>query len=74
MNDLTIKGATEICSITVPNIVGDFVEGKKSILAQHIEKVHEEKLKVVNQAVNMNRNRFKNLIDIIRADDGKGIV
>ncbi|RST59683.1 hypothetical protein D5F11_011305 [Siminovitchia terrae] len=65
MNDLTINGTTGVCGITVPNIAGGFGEGKKSMLVQHIAEIHEKEMKFVNQAINNNRNRFKDGVDVI---------
>lgn len=65
MDKLLIKGTTEVCGITVPNIAGGFGEDKKSMLAQHIGEIHGKELKFVNQAINNNRNRFKDGVDVI---------
>lgn len=65
MNNLTIKGTTEVCGITVPNIAGGFGEDKKSMLANYIAEIHEKELMFVNQNINRNRKRFKDGIDII---------
>lgn len=65
MNNITIKGTTEVCGITVPNIAGGFGEGKKSMLAQHIAEIHTKPLFKVNEAINNNRKRFKDYVDLI---------
>lgn len=65
MNNLTIKGTTEVCGISVPNIAGGFGEEKKSMLAQHIGEIHGKENRQVNEAINNNRKRFKENIDVI---------
>ena len=65
MNNLTIKGKTEVCGITVPNIAGGFGEEKKSLLAQHVAEIHIKPLFKVNEAINNNRKRFKDYVDVI---------
>ena len=65
MKNITIKGTTEVCGITVPNIAGGFGEDKKSMLAQHVAEIHGKDLRHVNESVNKNRKRFKNGIDVI---------
>lgn len=65
MSNLTIKGTTEVCGITVPNIAGGFGEDKKSMLASYIAEIHEKELMFVNQNINRNRKRFKDGIDIL---------
>ncbi|MET3659628.1 ORF6C domain-containing protein [Sporosarcina psychrophila] len=65
MSNLTIKGTTEVCGITVPNIAGGFGEDKKSMLAQHVAEIHGKPLFKVNEAINNNRKRFKDNIDLI---------
>ena len=47
------------------NIEGGFGEGKKAMLAKEIANIHVRELKVINQSINMNRNRFLNGIDIV---------
>lgn len=65
MRELNITGTTEVCGITVPNIAGGFGEGKKSMLAKHIAEIHEKDLSAVNRAINMNRKRFLDAVDVI---------
>ncbi|WP_255428442.1 ORF6N domain-containing protein [Sporosarcina sp. resist] len=59
MSNLTVKGTTEVCGITVPNIAGGFGEGKKSMLAKYIADIHGKENRQVNEAINNNRKRFK---------------
>lgn len=65
MSNLAIKENMKVNGITVPNINGGFGENKKAMLAMHIAKIHEKELKAVNRAVNMNRKKFRDNIDII---------
>lgn len=65
MNDITITGTTEVSGITVPNIAGGFGADKKSMLAQHVAEIHAKPLFKVNEAINNNRKRFKDNVDVI---------
>lgn len=60
-----ITGTTKVCGVIVPKIAGGFGEDKKSMLAKHIAEVHGKELSAVNRAINMNRNKFKDGIDVI---------
>ena len=64
-NELMLKGTTTVCGIEIPHIAGGFGADKKAILAKDIAVLHNKKVHVVNQAINMNRKRFKDNIDII---------
>lgn len=65
MSNLTINGQTVVCGITVPNIAGGFGEVKKSMLAKHIAEIHGKDVGAVNRAINMNRKRFVDAVDVI---------
>lgn len=65
MSNLAIKETVDVAGVKVPNISGGFGEGKKSMLAKHIAEIHDKKLFKVNEAINNNRNRFRDNIDII---------
>jgi len=65
MYDIKINGKTVVCGIEVPNIAGGFGEGKRSMLAKHVADIHGKALIHVNEAINNNRNRFKDGIDVI---------
>ncbi len=47
------------------HIEGGFGENKKSMLVKDIAEIHQSESKHINQAINSNRKRFKNGIDII---------
>lgn len=65
MTNLAIKEDTKVNGVTIPNISGGFGREKKAMLAIHIAQVHDKQLKSVNEAINNNRNRFRNNVDII---------
>lgn len=74
MNNLIIKGETIVSGITVPNIAGGFGESRKSMLAQHVADIHEKPLFKVNEAINNNRKRFKDNVDVIDIKADKDFV
>lgn len=74
MNNLAVNGEVQVVGVTVPNINGGFGEGKKSMLAKHIAEIHDKELKFVNQAINNNRKRFKDNIDIIDIKNSVDII
>lgn len=57
--------ATSICGTNIPRIAGGFGEGKKAVLAYHIAEIHGKSVKEVNRAINMNRSRFRDNVDVI---------
>lgn len=65
MNNLVVNGMKNIDGMKFYDIEGGFGEVKKLMLVKEIADIHGRELKAVNQAINMNRNRFKDDIDII---------
>jgi len=65
MKNLILKGKTEVDGMKFNHIEGGFGEGKKSMLVKDISEIHQKELKYINEAINNNRKRFKNNIDII---------
>lgn len=65
MDNLIVNGMKNIDGMKFHDIEGGFGEGKKLMLVKEIADIHGRELKAVNQAINMNRNRFKDDIDII---------
>ena len=65
MSDIIVGEIVTIETMKFHDIEGGFGEGKKSILAKDIANIHERELKVINQAINMNRKRFTDGLDII---------
>lgn len=53
------------------DIEGGFGEGKKSMLVKEIANIHERELRVINQAINMNRTRFTDGVDIVDLKGGE---
>ena len=62
---IKINGLKEIDGMKFHDIEGGFGEGKKAMLVKEIANIHGRELKVINQAINMNRNRFNENIDIV---------
>ena len=60
-----VNGLVNVYGMKFHNIEGGFGEGKKAMLAKEIANIHVRELKVINQSINMNRNRFLNGIDIV---------
>ena len=65
MNDLKVLGKEKVGSFEFTGIEGGFGEDKKAMLVKDIAAIHGKTVKVINQAINMNRARFKDGIDII---------
>jgi hypothetical protein len=72
MNNLIkINGLKEIAGMKFHDIEGGFGENKKAMLVKELASIHGRELKAINQSINMNKERFKDGIDII---DLKGTV
>lgn len=65
MNNIVLKGVIQIEDMKFHHIEGGFGKNQRSMLAKDIAEIHGRELKVINQAINMNRKRFKDGIDII---------
>lgn len=65
MSNLVVKGITQVGNMKFNHIEGGFGENKRSILARDIAEIHNKQLKHINEAINSNRNRFKDNIDVI---------
>lgn len=65
MNDLKVLGTEKIGSFEFTGIEGGFGENKRAMLVKDIALIHDRPVKAINQAINMNRNRFKDGIDVI---------
>ena len=63
--NVKVNGLVNVYGMKFHNIEGGFGEGKKAMLAKEIANIHVRELKVINQSINMNRNRFLNGIDIV---------
>lgn len=62
---LIIKGKAKVGTMEFHDIEGGFGKDRKSMLAKDIAEIHDRELKTVNQAINMNRKRFIDKVDII---------
>lgn len=62
---IIIRGTQEIAGMNFHDIEGGFGKDKKAILVKDIANIHNKEFKHINEAVNKNRKRFKNDIDII---------
>ncbi len=65
MNELKNIGKQHIGKYEFTGIEGGFGEGKKAMLVKDIAEIHEREVKVINQTINKNINRFKFDVDII---------
>ncbi|CAM2076894.1 MAG: ORF6C domain [uncultured Clostridium sp.] len=63
--NVKVNGLVNIYGMKFHNIEGGFGEGKKSMLAKEIANIHGRELRVINQAINMNRTRFTDGLDIV---------
>lgn len=64
MTQLKVIGKEHIGKIEFTGIEGGFGKDKKAMLVKDIAKIHDKELRQINQAINMNRKRFKDGIDI----------
>ena len=69
MENIIINGLTKIDNMRFTDIEGGVDEGKKAMLVKDIAYIHGKDLKFINRAINMNKHRFKNNIDIIDLKD-----
>lgn len=65
MDKLTVKGIKQIETMKFHDIEGGFGEGKKSMLVKEIAEIHGRDTGRINEAINRNKKRFKNNVDII---------
>ena len=65
MNNLVVNGMKNIDGMKFHDIEGGFGEGKKAMLVKEIANIHNKDLRVINQNIERNRERFKDNIDIV---------
>lgn len=65
VKSLQLVGKTTVCGIEVPKIAGGFGEDKMAMLAKSVAEIHGRKLIHVNEAINNNKNRFIDGVDVI---------
>lgn len=64
-NNLVLKGMKNIDGMKFHDIEGGFGEGKKAMLVKEIANIHKKEFKHINEAINKNRKRFNENVDII---------
>ncbi|MDQ0151177.1 ORF6C domain-containing protein [Eubacterium multiforme] len=62
---LKVNGVKNIDGMQFHDIEGGFGEGKKAMLVKEIADIHNKEFKHINEAINKNKERFKNNIDIV---------
>lgn len=65
MSQLMLRGRIQIEDMKFYHIEGGFGKDQRSMLAKDIARIHGRELKTINQAINMNRKRFRDGIDIL---------
>jgi len=71
---ITVSGAVHLLDFDIPNIVGGFGNGKKGVLAKTVAEVHGKKTDEVNRAVDRNRERFVEGVDVINIKPLKNLL
>ena len=74
MEALKVLVTEKIGKIEFTGIEGGFGEDKKAMLVKDIALIHGRPVKAINQAINMNRNRFRDGIDIIDLKQESGSI
>ena len=74
MNTLKVIGHERIGKFEFTGIEGGFGEGKKAILVRDAALIHDKELRQLNEAINHNRKRFKDGIDIIDLKNKKSVI
>ncbi|MGJ0841548.1 ORF6N domain-containing protein [Clostridium tertium] len=64
-NSIKVNGLKQIEEMRFHDIEGGFGEGKKAMLVKEIANIHGREFKHINEAINKNRSRFKNNLDIV---------
>ena len=65
MNELKILGTEKFGNFKFTGIEGGFGEDKKAMLVKDIASIHGKEVRQINQAIDMNRKRFKDGVDVI---------
>ena len=74
VKELIIKGVARVDDMSFTDIEGGFGAGKKAMLAKDIADIHGRETRVINQAIDMNRQRFKNGIDVVNIKDTSFVI
>ena len=64
-SNVKVNGLVNVKGMKFHDIEGGFGEGKKSMLVKEIANIHGREFKHINEAINKNRTRFTNNIDIV---------
>lgn len=67
--DLKVIGTTEINGVEIPNVLGGFGDGKKSLTDKAIGEIHSQPCREIRRRINDNISRFKLGIDYINLKD-----
>ena len=62
---IEVQGTIEFMKKEIPNVIGGFGEGKKSITDKHIAEIHGMKVFKLRELIGRNINRFKEGVDFI---------
>ena len=63
--NVKVNGLVNVEGMKFHDIEGGFGEGKKAMLVKEIANIHGKEFKHINEAINKNRTRFTNNIDIV---------
>ena len=63
--NVKVNGLVNVKGMKFHDIEGGFGEGKKAMLVKEIANIHGRELRVINQAINMNKTRFTDGLDIV---------
>lgn len=63
--NVKVNGLVNVKGMKFHDIEGGFGEGKKAMLVKEIANIHGRELRVINQAINMNKTRFTDGVDIV---------
>lgn len=63
--NVRVNGLINVEGMKFHHIEGGFGKGKKAMLVKDIAKIHGKEFKHINEAINKNRTRFTNGIDIV---------
>lgn len=63
--NVKVNGLVNVKGMKFHDIEGGFGADKKSMLVKEIANIHGRELRVINQAINMNRTRFTDGLDIV---------
>lgn len=65
MDNIKVREIITIDNMKFHNIEGGFGNGKKAMLVKEIANIHGRELRLINEAINNNRKRFVDKVDIV---------